>query len=458
MSAPIAVVGAGPNGLAAAVALAREGHRVVVHEAAETIGGGTRSEELTLPGFVHDVCSAVHPMGAASPFFRSLDLAAHGLEWVHPPLPLAHPFDDGSAAVLERSPAATAASLGPADRRPYRRLMDPLVRHWQSVLAEALAPPLRLPRHPLLMARLALVGLRPASNLAGRRFSGERARAFFLGIASHTLLPMEKAPSAAFGLILALAGHGAGWPIARGGSQAITRALAGRLRELGGSILTGSPVRDIASLDDARAVLLDLTPRQVLTVAGHRLPAHYRRQLARYRYAPGVFKVDWALREPIPWRAAACRRAGTVHLGGSGDEIRRSAAAAWYGEEDERPFVLLSQPSLFDPSRAPAGLHTAWAYCHVPHGSRRDMAAAIERQVERFAPGFSGVILGRHTLDTAALETHDENLVGGDISGGVQDLRQLFFRPAPRLDPYTTPDPRLFLCSAATPPGAGVHG
>jgi phytoene dehydrogenase-like protein len=454
----VAVVGAGPNGLAAAVALARAGCAVTVHEAAGRVGGGTRSEELTLPGFVHDVCSAVHPMGAVSPFFRSLDLAAHGLEWVHPPLLVAHPFDDGSVAVLERSTAATAASLDGADGAAYRRLMDPLVGRWQAVIDEALAPPLRLPGRPLLMARLGLVGLRPALALARRRFAGERARALFLGIAAHALVPLESAPSAAFGVILALAAHGAGWPVARGGSRAIADALAAVLRELGGAVVTGAPVRRLEPLDDAAAVVLDLTPRQVLALAGDRLPARYRQRLARYRYGPGVFKVDWALAEPIPWTAPACRRAGTVHLGAAPGEIARSTAAAWHGEHVERPFVLLVQPSLFDPTRAPAGHHTAWAYCHVPHGSTRDMTRAIERQVERFAPGFAEVVLARHTMDTGELERHDENLVGGDIGGGVQDLRQLFFRPAPRLDPWATPDPRIFLCSASTPPGGAVHG
>ncbi len=455
---PVVVVGAGPNGLAAALALARAGHPVEVHEAADAIGGGTRTEELTLPGFRHDVCSAVHPMGAASPFFRRLPLGEHGLEWIQPPVLMAHPFDDGTAVTLERSLAATADGLGAADGAAYRRLMAPFLRAGEPLFEDVLAPPLRLPRRPLRMARLGLYGLRSADRLSRRLFRSERARAFFLGIAAHTLLPMEKAPSAAFGIVLALAGHAAGWPLPRGGSQAIADALAALLRRHGGTIHTGSEVRSLEPFAAAPAVLLDLTPRQVLAVAGERLPDRYRRQLAAFRYGPGVFKVDWALREPIPWTAPACRRAGTVHLAPGSAAIAASAAAAWNGAPDDEPFVLLTQPSLFDPSRAPAGRHTAWAYCHVPNGSTADRAAAVEAQVERFAPGFREVVLARHTFDTRQLEAHDANLVGGDINGGVQDLRQFFFRPVPRLDPYATPLAGVFLCSASTPPGGAVHG
>jgi phytoene dehydrogenase-like protein len=453
----VAVVGSGPNGLAAAVALAREGVGVTVHEAADLIGGGTRTEALTLPGFLHDVCSAVHPMGAGSPFFRQLPLAEHGVEWVHPPVLLAHPFDDGSAAVLLRSMDETAAGLE-RDDGAYRRLMGPFVRHWHALMENALAPPLRIPRKPLLMARLGLRGLRSALGLARSRFEDDRTRALFIGMAAHALLPVDRAPTAAFGIMLAAAGHGAGWPFARGGSQAIADALAGVLRAHGGRILTGSPVRDVDRLPPSDAILLDLTPRQVVAVAGHRLPSRYRRRLERYRYGPGVFKVDWALSEPIPGTAPQCRRAGTLHLGGSAEAIARSADAAWEGHAHDDPLVLLAQPTLFDPSRAPAGRHTAWAYCHVPHGSDANMSDAIERQVERFAPGFRDTILGRHTMDTRRLEAHNANLVGGDIGGGVQDIGQLLFRPARRVDPYSTPADGLYLCSASTPPGGGVHG
>jgi phytoene dehydrogenase-like protein len=451
------VVGSGPNGLAAAVALARRGHDVTVYEAADRTGGGTRTEELTLSGFLHDVCSAVHPMGAGSPFFRSLPLAEHGLEWVHPPVLLAHPFDDGSVAVLRRSMDETAAGFG-SDATAYRRLMGPFVRHWQPLMENALAPPLRVPRRPLLMARLGVRGLQSALGLTRRRFQGDRARAFFVGIAAHALLPVDRSPTAAFGIMLAAAGHGAGWPFARGGSRAIADALVGLLQAHGGRVVTGSRVTDVDALPRADAILLDLTPRQVIAVAGHQLTPRYRRRLARYRYGPGVFKVDWALAEPIPWRSPECRRPGTLHLGGSAEAIARSTDAAWQGRTHHDPFVLLAQPSVFDSSRAPAGRHTAWAYCHVPHGSTTHMADAIERQVERFAPGFRDTILGRHTMDTRQLEDHNANLVGGDISGGVQDIPQFLFRPARQLDPYSTSADGLYICSASTPPGGGVHG
>jgi phytoene dehydrogenase-like protein len=451
------VIGAGPNGLAAAVVLARAGHSVTVYEAADRIGGGTRTEALTLPGFRHDVCSAVHPMGAGSPYFRKLPLAEHGLEWVHPPVLLAHPFDDGSALALLRSMEDTAAGLG-RDAKAYRRLMGPFVGRWQALLENALAPPLRVPRRPLLLARFAWPGLQSARGLSRRRFEDERTRALFAGIAAHALLPLDKALTAAFGVMLAAAGHGAGWPFARGGSSSIAEALAAVLRQHDGTVVTGAPVADVDALPPADATLMDLTPRQVLAVAGHKLTPRYRNRLERYRYGPGVFKVDWALSEPIPWSAQECRRAGTVHLGGSEGAIARSAEAAWAGRHQDDPFVLLTQPSVFDSSRAPAGRHVAWAYCHVPHGSTTDRTAAIERQVERFAPGFRDTILGRHTLDTRQLQDHNANMVGGDINAGVQDLAQFLFRPARRLDPYSTPATGVFLCSAATPPGGGVHG
>lgn len=454
----VVVVGAGPNGLAAAVALARAGQRPLLYEAMERVGGGTRTEELTLPGYLHDVCSCVHPMGASSPFFRDLPLADHGLRWVQPEVPMAHPFDDGTAALLERSTEATATTLDWRDRRAYRHLMDPLVERWEAVLEDALAPPLHLPRHPLVMARFGLRALRSAEGLARGRFSGPRGRALFTGIAAHVLDPLDRIPTAAFGLILALMAHAVGWPFARGGSQRIADALAAELQRHGGEIRTGHRIESLDELLPAAAVLLDLTPRQVLKVAGERLPVRYRRQLERYRYGPGVFKMDWALSEPIPWEAPACRRAGTVHLGGSMEEILASARAPWEGGMVSNPFVLVSQPTLFDPSRAPEGRHVAWSYIHVPHASDRDFTESVEAQVERFAPGFRDTILSRSVRTAAELERYNPNLVGGDINGGSQGLRQLLFRPAIRLVPYTTPVDGLYLCSSSTPPGGAVHG
>lgn len=451
------VVGAGPNGLSAAVELARHGVRVTVLEGHAQIGGGTRSAALTLPGFRHDVCSAVHPMAVSSPFFRTLPLDAHGLEWVHPDAPLAHPFEDGTVAMLERSTAATADTLAREDAQAYRTLMDPLVAHWGALVEDGLAP-LHVPRHPIVMARFARHALQSARGLAHRRFRDDRARALFAGIAAHTLEPLDRLPTAAFGLMLAAAGHAVGWPFARGGSQRIADALAAVLVGHGGRIVTSTPVRSLADLPPAGLTLLDLTPRQVLAIAGDRLPARYHRSLSRYRYGPGVCKVDWALKEPIPWRAAGCSRAGTVHLGGPSEAIVRSARFPWDGRLDARPFVILAQPTRFDSTRAPAGRHIAWAYCHVPHGSAFDMREAIEAQVERFAPGFREIVLHRCVRTTVLMERDNPNLVGGDINGGSQDWRQLFFRPRPAINPYATPIPGLYLCSASTPPGGSVHG
>jgi phytoene dehydrogenase-like protein len=449
------VVGAGPNGLAAAVALVREGHSVLVLEAAETIGGGTRSAELTLPGFVHDVCSAIHPMAVASPFFRELPLAEHGLEWVHPPLPLAHPLDDGSAAVLARSVEETAAEFGP-DERAYQKLFGPLVAGSEDLFRD-LVGPFRFPRHPLLAARFGWRGLRSGVGLAAR-FGTEPARALIAGLAGHGQLPLDMKPGAAVALMLAVAGHAVGWPLPRGGSQRIADALGGVLCKAGGRIETGRKITSLDELPPSRAVLLDLTPRQVLAVAGDRLPKGYRKRLDRYRYGMGVFKVDWALSGPIPWRAEACCRAGTVHLGGTLEEIAVGERLTWGGDHPHRPFVLLAQPTLFDPSRAPVGKHTAWAYCHVPHASTADMTDRIEAQVERFAPGFRDLILAKHVMGPAEMERRNPNYVGGDINGGVQDLWQLFSRPVLSMDPYATPTDGLYICSSSTPPGGGVHG
>jgi phytoene dehydrogenase-like protein len=450
------VVGSGPNGLAAAIVLAEAGRAVVVLEGAETLGGGCRSAELTLPGFVHDTCSTVHSLALASPFLSRLPLAEHGFEPAHPDAPLAHPLDDGSAVILERSVEATARSLGP-DERSYRSLFAPLVRNADALLGDILGP-LRPPRHPLVLSRFGLGAIRSAVGLARSRFEGERARALLAGCCAHSMLSLREPVSAAFGLVLALSAHAVGWPVARGGSQRLADALASHLRSLGGSIEAGRRVESLDDLPSEAITLLDVTPRQLPALAGARLPALYRRRLARYRYGPGVFKLDWALDGPIPWTAPEVARAGTVHLGGTLEQVAASEDAVTRGEHPERPYVLLVQPSLFDPTRAPAGRHTAWAYCHVPNGSARDMTAAIEAQVERFAPGFRDLIAARSVMGPAEVERRNPNYVGGDINGGVQDLRQLWTRPLARPVPYSTPLPGVFLCSSSTPPGGGVHG
>jgi phytoene dehydrogenase-like protein len=452
------IVGAGPNGLAAAITLARASRSVLVLEAKDTVGGGCRSAELTLPGFIHDVCSAIHPLGLASPFMRGLPLEEHGLEWVQPSAPLAHPLDDGTAVVIERSVAATAtaANLG-RDARAYRALMGPLVRDWPKIGLNLLGP-LRFPRHPIALARFGLKALLPASLLAGMVFREERARAVFAGMAAHSMLPLDRAPTASFGLVLGALAHLVGWPVARGGSQQIAGAMASYLRSLGGEIAVGQRVESMEDIPRARSILFDLTPRQIVQIAGERLPGVYRRQLGRYRYGPGVFKVDYALDGPVPWEAAECLRASTVHLGGTLEEIAAAERAVWRGEHPEKPFVLLAQQSLFDTTRAPKGKHTVWAYCHVPHGSTFDMTERIEAQIERFAPGFGDRVLARHAMAAAEMQRYNPNYIGGDINGGVQDLRQLFTRPAISLVPYRTPAAGIYICSSSTPPGGGVHG
>jgi phytoene dehydrogenase-like protein len=450
------IVGSGPNGLSAAITLAEAGCRVLVLEAKPTPGGGARTSELTLPGFRHDNCSAVYPMAAASSFFRRLPLDRFGLEWIEPPAALAHPFDDGSAAMLYRSLEATAATLGD-DGEAYRRLMSPWVKHW-PLLFDGILAPLQVPRHPWLLARFGRLAIRSAEGFCRSYFKHDKARALFAGLAGHSFLPLSQPPSAAIGLVLGIAGHGVGWPIPRGGAGSLSQALVAYLRSLGGEVVTGVEVRSPADLPAARAVLFDLTPPPFLRLAGDRVPKKYRRQLNRFRYGPGVFKLDWALSAPIPWRAAECARAGTVHLGGTLEQIARSERAPWDGEVCEAPYVLLAQPSLFDSTRAPKGQHTGWAYCHVTRGSTVDRTQAIENQVERFAPGFRKTILARHVTDNAGMETHNANYTGGDISGGIVDFRQIFFRPVVRLNPYRIPIDDWYLCSASTPPGAGVHG
>lgn len=452
------IVGSGPNGLTAAVTLAQAGRSVLVLEGKETVGGGMRTLEYTLPGFRHDVCSAVHPLGVGSPFFRALPLHEHGLEWVFPALPLVHLLDDRAVA-LHRSVDRTAEGLG-RDGDAYRRLFSPFVRDWQALLDEFLGP-LGLPGRPLLMARFGLKAIQPATLLARRTFDTPEAKALFAGMAAHITLPLEDVTTAAGGLMLGMLAHAIGWPVARGGSQSIATALASYLRTLGGEIETGVWVRSMSDIPPSRAVLFDVIPRQLLDIAGDALPPRYRKRLEGYRYGQGVFKIDWALSEPIPWRAADARQAGTLHIGGTLEEIATGERAIWNGRMPELPFILFSQPSLFDRMRVPddeSMTQTAWAYCHVPRGSTVDMTSIIEREIERHAPGFRDCILARHTINAAEYEMYNPNYLGGDINGGVQDWRQLFTRPVARMDPYSTPNPRLYLCSSSTPPGGGVHG
>ena len=450
------VVGSGPNGLAAAIALARAGRSVTVYEANHDVGGGARSAELTLPGFIHDVCSAFHPMGAASPFFRALKLEEHGLEWIQPQAPLAHPLDDGTAVMLERSIDQTARGLG-ADGHAYASLMSPLAASWTELYDEILGPIGHVPRHPLLLARFGLSAMRSARSLAGR-FQGERARALVAGVAAHSFLPLEHPFTAAFMLTIGLSGHTVGWPIARKGSGQIILALTSLLASLGGVVVTDRRVQQMSDLPTARAYLFDTTPAALALVAGERLSSSYRRTLLKYRRGPGVFKLDYALDGPVPWTARECLRAGTVHVGGTFDEIAGSERSVWQGKHPERPFVLVGQQSLFDDTRAPAGKQTLWAYCHVPNGSTTDMSARIEAQIERFAPGFGSRVLKRVPSTPADIERENANNTGGDIANGSHAGLQLLMRPRIALDPYATSARDITLCSAATPPGGGVHG
>jgi phytoene dehydrogenase-like protein len=449
------VVGSGPNGLAAAILLRQKGLSVLLIEGRNVVGGGVRSAELTLPGFINDTCSAIHPLAVASPFFSTLPLEAHGLEWIFPPVAAAHPFDDGTAALLTGTVSVTARGLGP-DERAYRRLMGPLEKAWPH-LAPGLLGPLRWPAHPLDMAKFGLLGLPSATALA-RRFHTREARGLIAGMAAHAMQPLTNLTTAAVALIFLITGNGKGWPLPRGGSAALSGALASYFISLGGRIMTDTWVTSLTQLPSYRALLLDLTPRQLLQLGGHSWSSLYQRQLEKFRYGPGIFKVDWALAERIPFSAPGCLQAGTVHLGNTFEEIAASEAQVAAGGHPERPFVLLTQQSSFDNTRAPAGRHTGWAYCHVPNGSRKDMTAAIESQVERFAPGFRDRILARHTTDTAQLEVYDPNYVGGDINGGLMDIGQLFTRPALRWSPYRTSQKGIYICSSSTPPGGGVHG
>jgi phytoene dehydrogenase-like protein len=454
MTLTACVVGAGPNGLAAAIVLAQAGLQVDVLEAEPTVGGAARTLQLTMPGFLHDFGSAVHPLGAGSPFFSSLPLRDYGLRWIHSPAALAHPLDDGTAVMLTRDLKQTEASLG-VDGKAWASLMRPFVEHWSEFAPEVLHPMPSLPRHPWLMARFGVSALRSARTVA-ERFRSERTRALFAGLAAHSFLSLDEPLSAAFGILMAVPAHAVGWPIPQGGSQSLTNALCRHLSILGGNLRTSSRVESLAELPNYDLILCDVTPRQLVKLAGQRLSEPYKRQLAAYRYGPGVFKVDYALNRPIPWTAAECLLAATVHLGGSFDEIAASEQAVRHGQHADRPFVLLVQPSLFDFCRAPQGLHTAWAYCHVPKGSKLDMLAKLEDQIERFAPGFPDCVLARRVFAPADLEAMDANLVGGDIGGGVMDLRQFLFRPTWRH--YGTSAKDIYLCSSSTPPGGGVHG
>jgi phytoene dehydrogenase-like protein len=450
------VVGAGPNGLVAAATLGAAGRRVLLVEGAAAVGGGTRSEQLTLPDFVHDVCSAIHPLGAASPAMRALRLAEHGLEWIHPDAPLAHPLDHGRAAFLERDVDQTASAFG-ADARIYRRLVAPFVSSGDALVDSLMSPLDVPPRHPWLLARYGAIGIRSVTGIT-RRFATDEPAALLSGLAGHSMLALQSPITAGFGLFLGVLAHHVGWPLAKGGSAAIADAIAAVVVASGGTIVTDHRVVSLRDLPPARATLLDLTPRQVLTIDDGRLPAGYRRTLERFRYGPGAFKIDWALDGPVPWTNPGILRAATVHLGGTAAEIASSESDVHRGRHAERPYTLFAQPSLFDPTRAPAGKHTAWAYCHVPHGSTTDMTGAIEAQVERFAPGFRDLVLARHIMGPAALEAHDGNYVGGDINGGTTDVRQFFARPRLSLHPWATPVAGLYLCSSSTPPGGGVHG
>jgi phytoene dehydrogenase-like protein len=451
------VIGSGPNGLAAAITIAQAGRSVLVREANSTIGGSCRSAELTLPGFTHDICSTVQALSIASPFMRSQPLGSYGLELCYAKAEYAQPLDDGTAAVAFRSTEATASTLGGGDGSAWKAIFDPIARNWDALLPTLLGPPSPFTRHPLAMLNFGLKALRTARGFADWYFEGARAKALFAGVAAHSILPLEWWATAAFGLVLGTSAHVGGWPVAKGGSQKVVDALVSILKKHGGKIETDARVKHLDELPPAKAILCDLTPRQLAQMAGDKLPSGYKKALEKFRYGPGVFKVDWALNAPIPWKAHAVRDACTIHLCGTFDEVAASEKAAWKGEHSTNPYTLLVQYPT-DPTRAPEGKHTAWAYCHVPHGSNVDMTETIERQVERFAPGFRDTILARNVMNPAAMERHNANLIGGDITGGANMLSQVFTRPAIRMNNYATPVKGLYLCSASTPPGGGVHG
>lgn len=450
------VVGSGPNGLAAAITLGKKMPSVILLEAKESIGGGCRSSELTLPGFVHDVCSAAHPLAVSSSFFTQLDLHQYGLSWVHPEIPLAHPFEDGSAVFLHRSLDMTADALG-RDGKAYKDLLMPFVRSYEKLLS-AILRPIPFPADPFLLAKFASKALSSAKGLGERKFNNPKTRALFAGLSAHAMIPLHHPATAAFGIILATLAHAVGWPFVQGGSQKLADALSRYFLDRGGEIVTGHPVYSLGDMPRAKYYFFDVTPRQLLNIGGLGLSAYYRRRLAGFRYGPGVYKMDWALREPIPWKADVCRKAGTVHLGNSYEEIADSVRCVNRGNIPSVPYVILAQQSLFDSSRSPEGRHTAWAYCHVPHGSKAVMADLIEKKIERYAPGFREVILARNSMSAAAMEMYNPNYVGGDINGGRQDIFQLYTRPVAALNPYRTSQRNIYICSSSTPPGGGVHG
>lgn len=450
------IIGSGPNGLAAAIRLAQHQLSVLLIESRENVGGGVRTSELTLPGFKHDVCSAIHPLCLASPFFKTLPLEKYELEFINPPAALAHPLDDGTAVILRKSITETCSNLG-TDAENYRKLVEIFVENWRELAPDILAP-LRFPNHPLLLARFGLKAFRSAAKFAESHFSGNRARALFAGNAAHSMIPLEDVPSAAFGLVLLLTAHAVGWGFPKGGAGKISEALAAHFLALGGEIETNREAVNIDELPAARAILFDLTPRQIINIAGHRLPESYTRKLQKFKYGAAAFKIDFALSEPIPWISRECATAGTVHIGGTLEEIARSEREYSQGKTSQKPFVLVAQNSLFDDTRAPAGKHTGWAYCHVPNGSTVDMTEIIENQIERFAPGFRDCILAKSVMPPAALEKYNANYIGGDINSGAGLASQLFTRPVAKINPYSMPAENLYICSASTPPGGGVHG
>jgi len=449
------VIGSGPNGLAAAILMQQKGLSVLLLEAKSTVGGGLRSAKLTLPGYTHDICSAIHPLAVASPFFETLPLGEHGLEYIYPAIAAAHPFDNGTAAILKHSVEETARLLG-ADEQAYLKLIQPIVNNWPDIVGDVLAP-LHFPKHPMAMARFGLKAFTSATHLANT-FKTPEAKALLAGMAAHAIQPLTNAATSAVALVLMATAHLKGWPIPKGGSNRIADALASYFISLGGTIETNVYVKSLEQLPSAHAVLFDVTPKQLLQIAGHRFSSIYKWQLERYRYGMGVFKIDWALNAPVPFTAEPCRQAGTVHIGGTIQEITGYEQQIWKGMHPEKPFTLFAQPSLFDPSRAPKGKHTAWGYCHVPNGSKRDMTEAIENQIERFAPGFKDTILAKHVMDTSQMEKYNPNYIGGDINGGALNISQLFTRPALRWSPYKTSAKGIYICSSSTPPGGGVHG